>query len=311
MKAILPLAILALAAASLTPASAAKNCSVAGQSRNAAKADGKRFTVVIEGSGPDVILIPGLATPREVWRETVDALAGCYKVHSVQLRGFGDDAGANATGPVLDPFVTELADYIDDEIVKKGRKPPVIIGHSMGGLAGLKIAHGYPKLVSRLMMVDSLPSFAVLIPGMAGAEPKAVEEAAGSMRAQIAASHGKPTDPAAIEAGVKNMALKPESIARMRLWSGAADQRVVAQVVYEDIVTDMRPKLAELRVPVTVLAAWHDGMPFSEPQVAGFFERQFVGTPQLKIETVSGSAHFIMLDQPLAFQKAVADFLAP
>jgi pimeloyl-ACP methyl ester carboxylesterase len=287
-----------------------RNCAVAGTPRDAAKAEGKRFSVVVVGNGPDIILIPGLGTPREVWSETVDALAGCYKVHSVQLRGFGDEAGVNATGPVLEPFVTELADYIDDEIANKGRKPPVIIGHSMGGLAGLKIANGYPQLVSRLMMVDSLPSFAVLIPGMAGAEPKAIEEAASHMRAQIAASHGKPADPAATEASVKNMALKPESIARMRLWSGAADQRVVAQIVYEDIITDMRPKLAELRVPVTVLAAWHEGMPFSEPQVADFFARQFVGTPQLKIETVSDSAHFIMLDQPAKFAEEVDAFLA-
>ncbi|MBA3863714.1 MAG: alpha/beta hydrolase [Erythrobacter sp.] len=310
MRHLFSLTILALVAVSSGSALAAKDCSVSGQSRSATIAEGKRFSVAVEGNGPDIILIPGLGTPRAVWAETVDALAGCYTIHSIQLRGFGDDAGVNATGPVLDPFVHELADYIDDEIVNNGRKPPVIVGHSMGGLAGLKIAHGYPQLVLRLIMVDSLPSFAVLIPGMAGADPDAIEAVAGRMRQQIALSYGKPADPATIEASVKDMTLKQENLPRMREWSAAADPRVVAQVVYEDIVIDMRPKLGEVTVPVTVLAAWHAGMPFSESQTASFFERQFAGTPMLKVATIAGSAHFIMLDQPAAFEVALRAGLA-
>lgn len=303
MKLIVSLAILTFAAA--TPALAAENCSVAGQSRDATRAEGRRLTVVVEGKGPDLILIPGLGTPRDVWNETVDAFAGCFTVHSVQLRGFGDDAGINASGPVLDPFVRELVDYIDDEIVNKGRKPPLIVGHSMGGLAGLMIAQQDPRLVTRLVMVDSLPSFAVLIPGLSGADPETIASVAAKMRDNIAAAFGKPTDPAAIEASIASLALKPESLARMRTWSAAADARVVAQVAYEDVITDMRPKLGQVTAPVLVLAAWHPGMPFTEPQVQGFFERQFLGTQKVKVSTVAQAAHFIMLDQPETFQKAL------
>jgi len=303
MKLIVSLAILALATA--TPAGAAENCSVTDQPRDATKVEGKRLTVVAEGKGPDLILIPGLGTPRDVWNETVDAFAGCFTVHSVQLRGFGDDAGINASGPVLDPFVRELADYIDDEIVNKGRKPPLIVGHSMGGLAGLMIAQQDPHLVTRLVMVDSLPSFAVLIPGLAGADPETIASVAAKMRDTIAADFGKPTDPAAIDASIASLALKPESLARMRSWSAAADARVVAQVAYEDVVIDMRPKLGQVTAPVLVLAAWHQGMPFTEAQVQGFFEGQFAGTPKVTVSTVAQAAHFIMLDQPETFQKAL------
>src|SRR3954452_13821096 len=68
-----------------------------------------RFTVTVEGSGPDVILIPGLSSPRDVWAGTAGALKGRYRVHVVQLNGFGrSSAGANAEGNILAGTVAEL-----------------------------------------------------------------------------------------------------------------------------------------------------------------------------------------------------------
>jgi pimeloyl-ACP methyl ester carboxylesterase len=148
-----------------TPAMAAEKqgCAVDPTAASgASKMDGKRFTVVVQGEGPDVVLIPGLSTPRDVWAGTVAALSRCYRFHVVQIRGFGDDAGINATGPLLDPFVFELADYIDDEIINKGRGKPAIIGHSLGGLSALMIGARYPKVVGRIMVVDALPFIGTL-----------------------------------------------------------------------------------------------------------------------------------------------------
>ena len=58
---------------------------------------GKRITVKVEGSGPDVVLIPGLSSPRAVWDTTAKRLKGRYRLHLVEVRGFG---GGDA-GPVL------------------------------------------------------------------------------------------------------------------------------------------------------------------------------------------------------------------
>jgi pimeloyl-ACP methyl ester carboxylesterase len=287
----------------------AKNCSIKNQPRDASITEGKKFTVEIQGNGPDVILIPGMATPRTVWDDTVTALAGCYRLHSVQVRGFGDDAGVNASGSVLDPMVSELADYIENEIIKKGRPAPALIGHSMGGLAALMTSVRKPQLASKLMIVDALPSFAVLIPGLAGADAATIQTVASGMRGQIISTYGKPSDPAAVNMSVQGMALKSENLAKMRLWSANADPRVVGQLVYDDLITDMRPQLPKIAAPVTALAAWHSGMPYNEQQVASFFTRQFTGILQLEVVTVTDSAHFIMLDQPDKFLGAVTTFL--
>ena len=55
-----------------------------------------RFSVVVKGSGPDVILIPGLTASRSVWEGTVAAVPG-YRYHLVQVAGFaGEPVRGNA-----------------------------------------------------------------------------------------------------------------------------------------------------------------------------------------------------------------------
>src|SRR3989442_2618429 len=51
-----------------------------------------RFSVQVVGSGPDVILLPGLASSRQVWRQTLAAIPG-YRYHLVQLGGVARAAG--------------------------------------------------------------------------------------------------------------------------------------------------------------------------------------------------------------------------
>ena len=40
--------------------------------------EGKRITVLVEGDGPDVVLIPGLSSPRAVWDTTAERLKSTH-----------------------------------------------------------------------------------------------------------------------------------------------------------------------------------------------------------------------------------------
>src|SRR4029077_14262426 len=76
-----------------------------------------RFSVVIQGvapgKGPDVILIPGLSSSRDVYSAEAKLLTATYRLHLIQIAGFaGDPAGPNATGPILAPVVEQLHQYI-------------------------------------------------------------------------------------------------------------------------------------------------------------------------------------------------------
>jgi pimeloyl-ACP methyl ester carboxylesterase len=46
-----------------------------------------------------------------------------------------------------------------------------------------------------------------------------------------------------------------------------------------------------------------------EAMIDGLYRGQYAPAPHVSFVRVDGSYHFIMLDQPAAFQAAVADFL--
>src|SRR4051794_31758847 len=96
--------ILCAAALALMPAAA-----------SAAPFASARFTVEVRGTGPDVILIPGLSVGRNVWSAMVQAVPG-YRYHLVQVAGFaGEPVRGNARGPIIASLAAELARYIQEQ----------------------------------------------------------------------------------------------------------------------------------------------------------------------------------------------------
>lgn len=296
-------AMIAAAASPLSVAWAAPKTQVKANALSNSTKEPVHFSVIVEGKGPDVILIPGLSTPRDVWQGTADQFKGRVRLHLLQVRGFGDAAGANADGPVLNPLVDELATYIRQNKLKN----PSIIGHSMGGLMALMIGARYPKLPKKLMIVDALPYIGTLF------DPKATVEKfaprASTMREAIRAAPDEPAsdhDQAAkIAATLSNSASAHQRIAG---WVRKSDKRVSAQALYDDLTIDMRPELAKIVAPVTLLYA-QDNNIMSAEQAKLTFIPQYEGTQKLKAIPITGSFHFIMLDQPEKFYAEAKAFL--
>jgi len=259
------------------------------------------------GKGSPVILIPGLASPRAVWDGVAPELARTHTVYLVQVNGFGgDDPRDNLTPGILDGVVAELHAFVTEHKLKGA----AVVGHSMGGLVSMMLAKAHPDDVGKLMIVDSLPYFAVLMapPGM-DVTPAMVEPQAAKMRDQVAANYGKPLSPEAVAAQTRGLALKPESIARMTGWAAAADARVTAEAMYEDLTTDLRPDMASIQTPITLVYPWNAAGPTKE-MADPFYRKQYASAPHVTLVGIGDSAHFVMLDQPDAFRAALAAFLA-
>lgn len=277
--------------------------------------EGQRFSVHIEGPSKgdvdDVILIPGLASPRDVWNTTLAAQNGCKRIHVLQIRGFGDDAQINAEGPVLDPFIKELADYIAQHIVAKNGKKPAIIGHSMGGLSALIVAARYPDRVGKVMVVDALPFIGTLFNPAATVE--LVRPQAERMAASIRSSYGQPAPKdTGADPGTQSQAGRLTNTAEGRImvdrWSRNSDPRVIAQVLLDVMTTDLRPELPKITAPVTLLYA-QDDQAMSPEMSTAVFVPQYAGTARLHAVQIKGSYHFIMLDQPEKFAAELDLFL--
>ncbi len=48
----------------------------------------ERITVTVRGNGPDVLLIPGLASSSAVWDATAKHLENHFRLHIIQVAGF-------------------------------------------------------------------------------------------------------------------------------------------------------------------------------------------------------------------------------
>lgn len=263
----------------------------------------ERIAVEVHGTGPDVVLIPGLSSSPRVWDGTIAAVPG-YRYHIVHVSGFaGRPAGANATGPVLAPVAEEIARYIREA----GLQRPAIVGHSMGGSWAMMVAGRNPGLASRVMVVDMMPFLGAMFGGPA-ATAESLRPMAEQIRAGISSGTGEARSrqiEATIAGMVKTESLRP-AIVEHSLTSDAA---VSGQGFYDLIVTDLRPDLARIGVPLTVLWVYPPGAPISEAQMAAYYQASYAGAAGAAVRRIPDSYHFIMLDQPAAFQRELREFL--
>ena len=259
-----------------------------------------RISVEVIGHGPDLIFVPGLSSSRETWRATAERLRGRYRVHLVQVAGFaGEPSRDNGSGDLLIP----TAEAIDAYIVARKLSPAVLIGHSLGGTMALYLAIHHPDHLRKVMVVDSLPFYAVLFAG-----PTATVQSVTPMANAIRASAGGP--PRDNTKMVEGMVSSPADRAMVMGWSKASDSGAVVRALADDLTLDMRPDLGSIHTPITLL--YPDNVPAGAPKgsMDGFYHATFAPAGTTTLVRIDNSLHFIMLDQPAAFAAQLDSFLA-
>ena len=264
-----------------------------------------RIVVTVTGQGPDVILIPGLASSAHVWDATVAHLAAHHRVHVVQVAGFaGTPAGSNATGPVFEPLVEAIHAYI----AANHLQGTAMVGHSLGGTIALRLAVSHPGDAGKILIVDSLP-YVGMIFGPQLTVPM-VQPQATMIRDKMV--NGTQEEYAAAEPAQMAPLIKShdaEANAAIAAAS-ASDHRVVGQALYDDLVTDLRPDLPRIAVPVTVLYPWDETSGAPQQVFDQLYTGAYATLPHGKVERVDASYHFIMIDQPQVFLSKLDTFLA-
>ena len=105
------------------------------------------------GTGPPLVLIPGLQGRWEWMRPTVDALARDFRVISYTLAGDLGSDHAFDPGLGFDNFIVQLNRVMDEA----GVETATLCGVSYGGLIALRYAAARPERVSHLVLASALP----------------------------------------------------------------------------------------------------------------------------------------------------------
>lgn len=247
-----------------------------------------RFSVRVVGEGPDVILIPGLTSGRQVWASTVAAVPG-YRYHLVQVAGFaGEPSRDNARGPVIAPLADQIARYIESRRLRR----PALVGHSMGGTLAMMTALHRPDLAGRVMVVDMLPQPA----GLYGGSASGWGSLARSLGVMMETEGGR-----RLFAGLMGAFSPPGS-------QNGSDPQVVGRAMSELTATDLGPDLGRIRTPLTIVYAVPD------QRARAAIDRQFVAAYApargARLVRIDGATHQVMRDQPARFAAALRSFLA-
>ncbi len=260
------------------------------------------FKAEVKGSGEPVILIPGLASSGEVWHDTAARICVKHQCHILTLAGF---AGVPAVpGEHLLPLAEQqLADYITANKLAK----PTIIGHSLGGFLGMKLASDFPDKVGRLVIIDALPALG------ATRNPSATAEQLQAVAAQMRDGM-RGQDDAAFRAmqerSTASLVTSPEHAQRIAGWGKQSDRATVTDAMYDIMSSDLRQDIGRIKAPTLVLGTWIAYKAFApKDAIEALFKSQYARLPGVKVELADNARHFVMYDDPEWMYSRIDQFL--
>jgi len=254
------------------------------------------FSVEVHGSGPPVVLIPGLTCGGNVWDATVEHLEPHHEVHVVTLAGFAGQP-RTSDGPLLEPVRDALADYL------RNLDEPVVIGHSLGGFMALWLSSSEPDVLAGAIAVDGLPALGVLMTGDADAVGPLADQLQAQM-ASLSQDEFAAQTLHTLQAQITD-ASEAERIAEV---SGRSDPATVGQAMAEMLHNDLREQISRTKAPILLIGAGAG----TEAQVAARAEQyraQVARIPSHEVVFLPDTRHFVMLDAPQPFFDEVDRFL--
>lgn len=247
----------------------------------------RRVSAEITGAGPDLVILHSLLTNRRSFDEVLDTLAGSYRVHLLDLPGFGDttlvDRDILAYGRLVGDYLGELAE------------PAVVMGNGLGGFIALATAIAAPDRVARLVIVGAGPGFddnqRQAFTGMAAR----AEEAGMAGVVEVAVRR------IFSEAFLAEHPQHHEQRRAVLLETPVPAFRNACLALYS---LDLRPHLATVAMPVLIVVGSEDQA--TPPAMA----RELQGLlPDARLIELPGVAHGPQIQEPGTFLAAVRSFL--
>ncbi|MBC8754446.1 alpha/beta hydrolase [Kordia sp. YSTF-M3] len=263
------------------------------------------FEVTVHGKGDTMFLIPGLSCSGNVWNETVAKYKDNYQIHVITLAGFGG-VKPIASENILQEVKTALITYIQQHKTKNS----ILIGHSIGGFTSLLIGIDDQKLVSKIIIVDSLPFLA------GASNPSMTEEIVKSTYGMLKEMY-MPMDSITLRNTLKQslggMMRNKAQLDFVLNDAAKSDRRTLGFTMFEMMSTDIRNTIQNIKTPTLVLTNWNEPIPqfpnFTRAEKMKMCQEQYKNCTSCTVKIVDKAEHFIMLDNPTEFYKEVSTFI--
>lgn len=251
------------------------------------------FGVVDQGHGPPVLLVHGFPLNHTMWNGQLPVFAERHRVIAPDLRGFGSSVDTEGTVSMED-YADDLADILDSLQV---REPVVYCGLSMGGYIGWQFVRKYRQRLRGLVLCDTRA--AADAPEVAGGRIKMAE--------QVIADGTQPVADGMVSKALspRTMSERPEVVSAVKGMILSSDPTGVAAAQRGMAARpDVTHQLGQLDLPTLVIVGSDDSLtPVAE--MRGIAE----AIPGARFVVIPDSGHLSPLENPQAFNAALAEFL--
>jgi 3-oxoadipate enol-lactonase len=245
---------------------------------------------LVAGAGEPLVLVHGLAGGYELLGRLARVLARQYEVICVQLRGDEDPLAARRPDSLAD-LADDLADLLDTLLLER----PTVLGVSFGSAVALEFALRFPRKAGRLVLHGVEARF---------------RNRLGSRIARLALEQFPlPHDNPFFNQFFRMLFAQRELTGPLLDYVAAqcwrTDQSVIAERLAMLADFDVRDRIADLSVPVQVIAGERDAIVTAASQ-----QELAASLPRGQFTAVLGAGHLCFLTRPKAFARAVSEFLS-
>ncbi|AKU92172.1 alpha/beta fold hydrolase [Vulgatibacter incomptus] len=244
------------------------------------------------GAGPALLLLHGYPLCAAMWRRQLEALGTRARVIAPDLPGFG------ASQSPADPLSWRIRDYADAAkglLDSLGIERAVVGGLSMGGYVAFSLFRRHRGAVRALILADTRP----------GADSQEDIAARTSAQEEI-----RVRGTAALKERLLTNLLAPKNIGDPLFWSRALelmdheDNGYLAALEAMKHRPDSTPDLGHIDVPTLIVVGAEDRL--TSPAVSRAMQGAIPGA---RLAVIPGAGHLSNLEEPEAFNEALASFL--
>lgn len=246
---------------------------------------------LVGARGPVLALIHGFPLDATLWDEQ-RALTSHLRLLSFDLPGFG---AHHAAPPPTD--LAGFAEHVRAVLDAAGVERVILGGLSMGGYIAFECWRRFPQRVEALLLCDTR------------AEADGDEARANRARGLAAMREGRRTE---LLEGMLDKLLSPQSRAAGRpaaatraMMHRASDAAISAALAALRDRADATPTLATITVPTLIVCGEEDAL--TPPPVSRAMHEAIRDS---ELALIADAGHLAPLEQPLAFNAAVARWLA-
>ena len=252
---------------------------------------------------PPIILIPALFCGSWEWAREIALLRPDHEVFTVTLPGFDgrprDDEG---------DLMARAARDIDALIRARHLDHPILVGHSLGGTLAVLFAESYPSTAGGIVTVE-------------GGRPIAATARTRTAQVRAATAPYRTTPDSAFGAALRDNMLKyvitrPEDVVRMTALAARSDRTAVIRWMEAALSLDLSSAIGTITVPLTAIIPYDsliDGYQGYATEAAkrATYATWLAPARQGRIVMIPHARHFVMIDRPEEFDRALLAAIAP